>query len=43
MWQDSTQVNYFGIGSNSIDADQSQYQLRTSMSSAMRRSGRTTG
>jgi Omp85 superfamily domain len=29
MWQDSTQVNYFGIGSNSIDADQSQYQLRT--------------
>jgi hypothetical protein len=29
MWQDSTQVNYFGIGSNSIDDDQSQYQLRT--------------
>jgi Omp85 superfamily domain len=29
MWQDSTQVNYFGIGPGAIDPDQSQYQLQT--------------
>jgi len=29
MWQDATQVNYFGIGPGAIDPDQSQYQLQT--------------
>ena len=29
MWQDATQVNYFGIGPGAIDADQSQYQLQS--------------
>jgi hypothetical protein len=29
MWQDETQVNYFGLGSDSIDDDQSQYRFRT--------------
>jgi Omp85 superfamily domain len=28
MWQDATQVNYFGIGPGAIDPDQSQYQLQ---------------
>jgi outer membrane protein assembly factor BamA len=29
MWQDVTQANYFGIGSNAVGADQSQYRLKT--------------
>ncbi len=28
MWQDSTQVNYFGIGSDSLESNKSQYQLK---------------
>src|SRR5262249_24242989 len=28
MWQDQTQINFFGVGPDSLDADQSQYQLR---------------
>jgi hypothetical protein len=29
MWQDETQVNYFGLGSNSIEDDRSQYRFLT--------------
>jgi hypothetical protein len=29
MWQDATQVNYFGIGLNADDTNQSQYRLRS--------------
>jgi Omp85 superfamily domain len=29
MWQDATQVNYWGIGPDTLDADQSQYQVRS--------------
>ena len=29
MWQDQTQINYFGIGPNSVEADQSQYRLQS--------------
>jgi hypothetical protein len=29
MWQDATQVNYFGLGANADDIDQSQYRLRS--------------
>ena len=29
MWQDSTQVNYFGIGPNSLEADRSLYRFQT--------------
>jgi hypothetical protein len=29
MWQDDTQVNYFGLGSNSIEDDRSQYRFQT--------------
>jgi hypothetical protein len=29
MWQDQTQVNYFGTGSDSRESDRSQYQIKT--------------
>jgi len=29
MWQDNTQVNYFGIGPDSVEADRSQYRIQT--------------
>jgi hypothetical protein len=29
MWQDSTQINYFGIGPDSLEDDQSQYRLKS--------------
>jgi hypothetical protein len=29
MWQDQTQINYFGIGPNSLETNQSQYQLQS--------------
>jgi Omp85 superfamily domain len=29
MWQDQTQINYFGIGPNSLETDQSQYQMQS--------------
>jgi hypothetical protein len=29
MWQDETQVNYFGLGSNAIEDDRSQYRFQT--------------
>ena len=29
IWQDNTQVNFFGIGPDVVDADQSQYQIQT--------------
>jgi surface antigen Omp85-like protein len=29
MWQDQTQVNYFGIGSGATDVDQTQYRLQS--------------
>ena len=29
MWQNQTQINYFGIGPNSLEADQSQYQMQS--------------
>ncbi|HEY5616683.1 MAG TPA: BamA/TamA family outer membrane protein [Vicinamibacterales bacterium] len=29
MWQDHTQVNYFGIGSDSLDSDQSHYRMQS--------------
>jgi len=29
MFQDNTQVNYFGIGPDSLESDQSQYQLKS--------------
>jgi Omp85 superfamily domain len=29
MWQDETQVNYFGLGSNSTEDDRSQYRFLT--------------
>jgi hypothetical protein len=29
MWQNPTQINYWGIGPDTNDADQSQYQLRS--------------
>src|ERR1041385_7223519 len=29
MWQDQTQINYFGIGADSSEADKSQFRLRT--------------
>jgi hypothetical protein len=29
MWQDQTQINYFGIGPNSLESNQSQYQLQS--------------
>jgi hypothetical protein len=29
MWQDQTQINYFGIGPDSLEADKSQYQLKS--------------
>ena len=28
MWRDNTQVNFFGIGPDPVDADQSQYRLQ---------------
>jgi hypothetical protein len=28
-WQDYTQVNYFGIGTNSLESDRSEYRLKT--------------
>jgi hypothetical protein len=28
QWQDLTQVNYFGIGANSLESDRSEYRLR---------------
>ena len=28
MWRDNTQVNFFGIGQDPVDADQSQYRLQ---------------
>jgi hypothetical protein len=30
MYQDNTQVNYFGIGNDAVFADQTQYRLKTS-------------
>jgi hypothetical protein len=29
MWQDETQVNYFGIGPRVLEDDRSQYRLQT--------------
>jgi outer membrane protein assembly factor BamA len=29
MWQDQTQVNYFGVGADSLEDDRSQYQIKT--------------
>ena len=29
MWQDATQVNYYGIGPDSLEENQSQYRLQT--------------
>lgn len=29
MWQDNTQVSYFGMGPNAVKADQAQYRLQT--------------
>jgi hypothetical protein len=29
MWQDATQVNYFGIGPDSLEANRSQYRMQT--------------
>ena len=29
MWQDQMQINYFGIGPNSIEDDQSQYRMQS--------------
>ena len=29
MWQDATQVDYFGIGPDSLEENQSQYRLQT--------------
>jgi len=29
MWQDATQVNFFGVGPDSLEADQTQYQLKS--------------
>jgi hypothetical protein len=29
MWQDQTQINYFGIGRDSIQDDQSQYRMKS--------------
>jgi hypothetical protein len=29
MWQDQTQINYFGIGPNTLEDDQSQYQMQS--------------
>jgi hypothetical protein len=29
MWQDATQVNYYGIGPDSLEEDQSQYRLQS--------------
>jgi Omp85 superfamily domain len=29
MWQDQTQINYFGIGSDSLEDDQSQYRMKS--------------
>ena len=29
MWQDQTQVNYFGVGSDSLEDNQSQYRMRS--------------
>jgi Omp85 superfamily domain len=29
MWQDATQVNYFGVGPNSLEANRSQYRMQT--------------
>ena len=29
MWQDQTQVNYFGTGADSLEDDRSQYQIKT--------------
>src|SRR5262245_42848615 len=29
MWQDYTQVSYYGIGSESLDADESQYRVKS--------------
>ncbi|HUK34389.1 MAG TPA: BamA/TamA family outer membrane protein [Vicinamibacterales bacterium] len=28
MWQDETQIDYWGIGSNSLESNQSQYQMQ---------------
>jgi hypothetical protein len=28
MWQDETQISYYGIGSNSLESNQSQYRLQ---------------
>ena len=37
MWQDNTQVNFFGIGPDVTEADRSQYPCRRPISSVMRR------
>jgi hypothetical protein len=29
MWQDATQVNYFGVGPDSLEANRSQYRMQT--------------
>ena len=29
MWQDQTQINYFGVGSASLQSDQSQYRMQS--------------
>jgi len=29
MWQDQTQINYFGTGPNTLEAERSQYRLRS--------------
>jgi len=29
MWQDNTQINYFGIGADTIEDDRSQYRLKS--------------
>jgi len=29
MWQDQTQINYFGIGPNTLETDQSQYRMQS--------------
>ena len=29
LWQDATQITYFGIGPNSTDADRSEYRMKT--------------
>jgi surface antigen Omp85-like protein len=29
LWQDATQITYFGVGPNSTDADRSEYRMKT--------------